>query len=125
MANKASTIITRTLDMGVEDFNRDLSRAVRGYIIGSWTADPRFMVTTGTGSATIECRESRGPDGNVRLAVIIEFRRCTARDVAGFLRRFDRVMLRGEASRLAALRARLAAEAGRYSLRPNRIRAAA
>ena len=125
MANKASTTVTRTLDMGVEDFNRDLSHAVRGYVIGSWTADPRFMVSTGAGTATIECRESRGVEGNRRLAVSIEFRRCAARDVAEFLRRFDRVMSRGESAGLAALRARLRAGAGRYSLRPNRVRAAA
>ncbi len=33
MANKTSTIVTRTLHMGVEDFNRDLARAVRVTIV--------------------------------------------------------------------------------------------
>ena len=125
MANKTSTLVTRTLDMGIEDFNQELSRAVRGHVIGSWTAEPRFMVATGDGSVLIECRTIRGPDGTDRLAVGIEFRRCSARQIAEFLRRFDRVMLRGEASGLAALRARLVAEAGRHSLRPKRVRAAA
>ena len=125
MANSHSTIVTRTLDMGVEEFNRDLARAVRGHVIGSWTADPRFMVATGAGSAVIDCRETTGPEGSDRLEVGIEFRRCKPRDIAEFLRRFDRVMLRGEAEGLAALRARRLAEAGRYSLRPRRVRATA
>ena len=79
MANKTATIVTRTLDMGFEDFNRDLTRAVRGHVIGSWTEEPRFMVATGEGSAVIECHEICAPDTGRRLAVSIEFRRCAAR----------------------------------------------